>query len=309
MKKQQAITLTNYRTKRGLETYLTPRAIFDGLDVSESTKEDYLSRLPSFLGFMRRHGVTRDILLHYKHYLRARTDLGVASKNKYLVVARLALRELHRHGAIPANISLGIKSFSQSNKHKVYGLTQDEVERLSKHLRSGDDSLKTLRLRAFTALLLFQGLRQIEICRLDVDDVDIPNQVIHVLGKGQDDKEPIHLHPETTKALTGYLKSYHVKHGALFTAANHTKSDRRLTTRGLRLIMQNLFKQVGISKTLHGTRHYFTTKLIEEYKSDLTTVARYTRHRNLETLQVYNDKVIQKKDLPRYYGAFREEIM
>lgn len=75
------------------------------------------------------------------------------------------------------------------------------------------------------------------------------------------------------------------------------------------MIMQNLFKEVGIDKTLHGTRHYFTTKLIEEYKSDLTTVAHYTRHRSLETLQVYNDRIQQKKDLPRYYSVFDEGVV
>lgn len=229
----QNIKLTPRKTKTGLATFSAPPTIFDELDITDSTKQDYLARLPNFLGFMRRHGITRDMLLQYKHYLRTRTDLGVVSKNKYLVVARLSLKVLHRNGAIPADISLGIKSFSQSNKHKVYGLTQEEVSRLCLYLQRLDASPKILRLRAFTTLLLFQGLRQVEVCRLDVDDVDIANSVIHVLGKGQDDKEPIHLHPETTKALTSYLKSYHVKHGALFTAANHTKSDRRLTTRGL----------------------------------------------------------------------------
>lgn len=307
--KNQDLRLTVRKTKTGLMTFTTPTTIFDELDIAESTKQDYLARLPNFLGFMRRRGITRDILLQYKHYLRARTDLGVASKNKYLVVARLSLKVLHRNGAIPADISLAIKSFGQSSKHKVYGLSQDEVTRLCKHLQESEDSIRTLRLRAMTALLIFQGLRQIEVCRLDVEDVDTINHVIHVLGKGQDDKEPIHLHPETTKALTSYLKSYHVKHGALFTAANHTKSDRRLTTRGLRMIMQKLFSDVGINKTIHGTRHYFTTRLIEEYKSDLTTVAHYTRHRSLETLQVYNDRMNQKKDLPRYYATFPEEIM
>ena len=39
------------------------RTIFDSLDISEDTRQDYLSRLPQFLGFVNFNGVTRDVLL------------------------------------------------------------------------------------------------------------------------------------------------------------------------------------------------------------------------------------------------------
>ena len=39
---------------------------------------------------------------------------------------------------------------------------------------------------------------------------------------------------------------------------------------------------------------------------DLLEVARYTRHKTLEMLTVYNDNIKQKADLPRYYKAFGE---
>ena len=39
-------------------------------------------------------------------------------------------------------------------------------------------------------------------------------------------------------------------------------------------------------------------------KGDLLTVAHYTRHRNLEMLQVYNDQLNAEQDLPRYIEAF-----
>ena len=284
------------------------RTIFDSLDVTEDTKQDYLSRLPAFLGFTSRNGISRDLLLEYKKHLRSRTDLSVSTKNKQLAVARITLRELYRQGVISVDLSQGVKSFEQSNRHKVSGLTDDEVERLCEYLRNADDTFSVVRLRAIIALLLFQGLRTIEICRLDVNDIDLVNSTLLIVGKGRNDKELIHLHPEATKALTTYIRSSYVKDGAAFYSLLGRRQHERLTTRGLRLIVTNLFERLGIDRTVHGARHWYTTRLIEEYKSDLARVAKYTRHRSLETLNVYNDSILTKADLPRYYATFQTEL-
>lgn len=289
-------------------TATSSRTIFDSLDITEGTRQDYLSRLPSFLGFVSRNGVTHDLLLDYKKHLRSRTDLSVSTKNKQLAVARITLRELYRQGVISVDLSQGVKSFEQSNSHKVNGLTDDEVERICDYLRNADDNFSIVRLRAIIALLLFQGLRTVEICRLDVKDIDLVNSSLLVLGKGRNDKESIHLHPESVKALTAYLKRSQVKDGAVFYSLLGRRRFERVTTRGLRLIVIKLFEQLCINRTVHGCRHFYTTRLIEEYKSDLTRVAKYTRHLTLETLNIYNDSIIEKADLPAFYSAFRQKI-
>lgn len=290
--------MSNFMTVIGTPT------LFDDMDIAESTKQDYLARLPQFAGFLHRNGINRNSLLDYKKYLRSRTDLGIAAKNKYLAVARIALKELYRRGAISVDLSLSVKSFQQSQKHRVEGLTEQEVERLCQHLREMPHSFKAIRLRALIALLLYQGLRQIEICRLDVRDVDLASGRLYVLGKGQDDREPIYLHPQTVKALRAYLKASRVKHGALFTSLWGQTKGKRLSTRGLRGIVKDLFSEAGIEKTVHGFRHYFATALVIAYKSDLLRVAHYTRHRSVSTLQIYNDKLLDKSDLNHYYLTF-----
>lgn len=266
--------------------------IFDTLDISISTKQDYLTRLPRFIHFTEQHGLNRDLLLHYKQALRDDVSLGVSSKNKYLTTARIVLRELYRQGKIAFDLSVGIKSFQQSIKHKVIGLNKTEVEKICQHLQTLDNSFKNIRLKIIVALLLFQGLRQIEICRLNVDDIDLINKRAYIVGKGRTDREPIHIHPETQKVLTSYLRSSQVKYGPLLTHLNRQPSGERLTTRGLRMIFQNLLKELNIQKTTHGSRHFYTTELIKHFKSDLTTVAKFTRHSSLEMLSVYNDDII-----------------
>lgn len=266
--------------------------IFDSMDITESTKQDYLARLPRFITFTQSHGVDRDLLLRYKQALRDDVTLGVSAKNKLLTTARIALRELYRQGKLAVDLSVGVKSFQQSNKHKVVGLNTKEVENICQHLQSLDDSFRSARLRAIVALLLFQGLRQIEICRLDVKDIDLANNRIYIVGKGNLDSEPINTHPETLKALTSYLSLSQVKYGALFTHLTRQQGGQRLSTRGLRSIFQSLLKELEIERTTHSTRHFYTTELIRHFKSDLTTVAKFTRHSNLEMLQVYNDEIL-----------------
>lgn len=276
----------------------TMTSIFDTLDITDSTKQDYLVRLPRFIKFADKHGVDRDLLLHYKQSLRDDVSLGVAAKNKYLTTARIALRELYRQGKLAIDLSVGVKSFKQSNRHKVVGLNREEVERICQHLQSLDESLRSLRLKTIVALLLFQGLRQVEICRLDVGDIDLMNQRIYIVGKGHDDREPINIHPETAKALTKFLRASQVKYGPLFTHLNRQSGGQRLSTVGLRIIFKRLLNELGIERTTHGARHFYTTELIRHFKSDLTTVARFTRHNNLEMLNIYNDEIlsIQKAD-------------
>jgi integrase/recombinase XerC len=112
------------------------------------------------------------------------------------------------------------------------------------------------------------------------------------------------LHPEAIRAIQGYLKSNKIADGALFTSQSNNNKNQRLTTRAIRGLVKQEFNKLGIEKTTHGFRHYFTTTLIKTYKGDLLEVAQYTRHKSLEMLQVYNDNINRKADLPRYYQAF-----
>lgn len=107
--------------------------------------------------------------------------------------------------------------------------------RRTPHLYVDGDTIacrECLRLRAIIALLLYQGLRTVEICRLDVADVDTATGRLQVLGKGRDDKEYIFLHPQTAKALKTYHKASHVKDGSLFYSLWGKTKGERLTTRG-----------------------------------------------------------------------------
>jgi len=278
--------------------------LFDLLDVSEATRKDYKYRINLFLDFTSQRGFNNNSFLDFKRALAERTDLSIATKNKYLATAKIFLKEANRRGLLPVDITQNIRTFSQSKKHKRDGLNDEEISRLTKTIKGLPNTPQNARIRAILSLLVLQGLRQVEIIRLDVKDIDFISETAFIQGKGRDDKEPIYLHPETIKAIQNYLKVNKIADGALFTSRSNNNKNHRLTTRAIRDIVKKLLSDLNIDKTTHGFRHYFTTTLIKTYKGDLLEVAQYTRHKSLEMLQVYNDNINRKADLPRYYQAF-----
>ena len=294
--KQQVLIVSDAREKAN--------QVFDLLDVSEATRKDYKYRIGLFLNFTSERGFNRNSFLEFKRSLAERTDLAVSTKNKYLATAKIFLKEANRQGFLPADITQNIKTFSQNKKHKRDGLNDEEIKKLTDKIQTLPATLQNTRLKAILSLLIFQGLRQVEVIRLDVKDIDFISKIAFIQGKGQDDKEPINLHPEAVKALQGYLESNKIADGALFTSQSNNSKNKRLTTRTIRDIIKEVLDTLEIKKTTHGFRHYFTTTLIKTYKGDLLEVAQYTRHKSLEMLQVYNDNINRKADLPRFYKAF-----
>lgn len=280
------------------------KRIFDSLDVSENTRIEYAYFVKLFLSFIKERGFDNQSFLNYKRYLAERTDFAVSTKNKYLVTARILLKELSRVGSLSTDITHNIKTFNQSKKHKRVGVNKEEIDLIMDRVNTLPRSPKNTRLKAILGLLILQGFRQCEIVRLDVKDIDLVNKLIFIRGKGQDDKESVDLHPETIKALESYLKTNKIADGAVFPSWSNNGRGKRMTTNALRQIVKDTLGALEIHKTVHGFRHYFTTTLLKAYGGDLLSVARYTRHKSLEMLQVYDDSIKQKADLPRYYSAF-----
>jgi len=262
--------------------------IFDYLDVSANTKHEYKARIGLFVQFITDEGFDRNSFLTFKRQLANRDDFAVSTKNKYLATARIFLKELYRQGLLPTDITTNIKSFNQSIKHKREGLSHTEIKSLTELIQHLPDTNKNTRLKALFCLLTFQGLRQIELVRLDVKDIDLVAKKAYVQGKGRDDKEAIHLLPQTVTVLKAYLKTNRVSSGALFKGQGNRHSNR-ITTKTVNRELKSLFCEIGVDKTVHGLRHYYITALLEHF--DVRDVRKFSRHKSLEMLIVYDDEI------------------
>lgn len=285
---------------------LLKKQVFDVLDVSETTRKEYGVRIKHFIQYTKIHGINHNTYLGYKRFLGGIDTFSISTKNKYLISAKVFLDGLYKLQLIPIKITDNIKGFSQSKLHKKDGLNDEAIIKIQNYCATLEPTLTNLRLKSILSLLIFQGLRQIEISRLNVTDIDLKNKTAFIIGKGRDDKEPIHLHPTTVKVLKAYLIKYRFREGALFRSESNFSHGSRLTTKSIREIIKQVLITLEIDGSTHGFRHFFITKLIKSYKGELLTVSKYSRHRSIQMLEVYNDEIIREEDLPRYYDVFND---
>lgn len=284
-------------------------SIFDCIDVTDNTRKEYLSRIKNFIHFVKLHGINPNTYLEYKRYLGSIDTLSVSTKNKYLISAKIFIDGLNNLQRLPFQLNTKVRGFRQSKLHKKDGLSDEDIAKIVNHCSLLEPTIQNLRLKSILSLLIFQGLRQVEIVRLDVTDINLKDKTAFIIGKGQDDKELIHLHPETVKALKAYLYKYRIREGALFRSESNFSSGSRLTTKSIREIIKKVLNELNIDGSTHGFRHFFITKLIKSYRGELLTVSKYSRHRSIQMLEVYNDEIIREQDLPRFYDVFSDIVL
>ena len=271
-----------------------------GMDVTPETRRKYSARVPHLTTFIADQIATgippHDWLANYKRVLLAQHSATTAAA--YFAAARAIVKRLHTLGVMPTDITSGVKGIQTARGHKRAGVNAKEVERLKGVLVQADT-----RTRAICALLLLQGLRQIEVSRLDVSDFDAANNTLLVQGKGCDDKVIVHLNPATTAALTAYLESAGHTDGALFRSVDRASKGARLTTRSIRRLVKSVFAVADVNKCVHGLRHYFVTTLLDALQGDIIRVQQWTRHKTLDMLVVYNDECNALRTAPVIFAA------
>jgi len=225
------------------------RSVFERRDISDNTIDEYTRLLQSFLIFMTGRKVEDSTLLDYKRHLANRIDISVAYKSKKLTAAIIFLQEIY------GKEKFSVKNFKQTTGHKKEGITAQEAQDIFLYIYKKDS-----RTKAIISLMYYQGLREIEIHRLDVEDINLTDGTMMIKGKGRDDKEMVYLHPECAKALKEFIPD----EGILFKSeSTNGTNGGRLSTRSIRKIVSDLLKECGINKTPHGFRHLYVTKVLD----------------------------------------------
>lgn len=287
--------------------------ILDRIDANVKTRSKYKTDAKLFIDFVSHQGLHLNTFRDYKKHLQGLTCFSTKTKRHKLISAKRLLQELHTHyKLLTVDLTAGTKNFQISAEHTKDGLSADQVKSVKKIILQEADALKRSRLLALFQLLALQGLRQFEVCQMTVEDLQLPDRIALIKGKGRDDKERIDLHPDTVKALEDYLKQSGKRSGYLFTSISPASKGEGspLTERAVRKLFTDqhngLFIRAGIAagKSVHGLRHYFVTKLLEVTSGDLLTVQKFSRHRSLQSIRFYDDRKRKQELLPAYYAAF-----
>jgi integrase/recombinase XerC len=143
---------------------------------------------------------------------------------------------------------------------------------------------KRLRDIALLRLLHDLGLRRQEAIDLDLADVDLERETVAIVGKGRAEPELLTLPPETAAAIRAWLAARGAEAGPLFTNFDRAKQgDGRLTGRAVhKICTSHGFRP-------HGLRHLAITEALDLTAGDVRGVQRFSRHRDLKTVLIYDD--------------------
>ncbi len=158
-----------------------------------------------------------------------------------------------------------------------------------------------LRDRAVLETLYGSGLRVSELVGLDVDDLEMEEGSVRVMGKGSKERD-VPLGGYARAALAAYLTR---ARPSLATARSRSalflnQRGGRLTRQGCAKILAAQVRKAGIGKrvTPHTLRHSFATHLLEG-GADVRVVQELLGHASVATTQIYT--LVTKEHLREVY--------
>lgn len=236
---------------------------------------------------------------HIRGFFAARFGkIKKVSLGRKLAGIRTFFRFLVREGIVPKNPAAGIKA-PKREKPLPKALSVDEVDRFFS--RNPDMGKRDL---AIFELLYSSGLRVGELTSLKIQDLDLGNGWVRVIGKGNKERY-VPVGSRAVAALQGYLpqralletkNSIPTKDRALFLNSR----GGRLSSRSVRRILKTCLNFSGLTRDAspHTFRHSFATHLLNA-GADLRSIQELMGHASLSTTQRYT-----KVDLGRLMEVY-----
>ena len=261
VKQYSAHTLKGYqRDLEKLSQYLSVHDVQDWKNVNEHD-------IRTFINTERRRG------------------LSPRSIQRLLSSCRTFYEHLLTEGKIKLNPAKNIVS-PKSAQLLPKAMDADLVQRLLDFKPKG---MIEIRDKAIAELLYSSGLRLSEICKLDLEDIDLKERTCVVTGKGNKTR----IVPVGTKAIQSLrdwiiyrnelLESKETQTNAIF--LNNKGS--RISARSIQLRLEKLCLQRGLPGiNPHMLRHSFASHVLES-SGDLRAVQEMLGHSDIGTTQIY----------------------
>lgn len=255
------------------------------------TKENYGDLLNIKSDNIARYYVSNLVTSGYSRKSIARKISSLRAFYRYLTVENLINKSYFDNVETP-KIEKRLPKF----------LYQNEIEMMFNAI----DTSQPLGMRdcALLELLYGSGLRVSEICSITEKNLDFPNEMIKVFGKGHKERY-VPMNIRTIEALKKYI---HVGRPSLIhnveldppleLFVNHHGGP--LTPRGVRVILDNIIEKTGELGHVypHMIRHTFATHLLDG-GADLRSVQAMLGHENLSTTQIYTH--VSKEQIKESY--------
>ena len=267
-------------------------AMLDGLwmerGVSENTLAAYRSDLKHYVQWLDQQNAefttakTHDI----SRYLSGMNGRAPSTIARRLSSVKIFYRFLVSEKRIAHDPSAAINP-PKMGRRLPKSLTENEVESL---LAAPD--LKTplgLRDRVMLEVLYATGLRVSELVKLQVGQVNLGQDVVRVVGKGNKERL-VPLGEEASQWLTRYLLGTRpaILSGAISDALFPTQRGRAMSRQAFWYVIKRYAKISKIAKSVspHVLRHAFATHLVN-HGADIRVVQLLLGHRDISTTQIY----------------------
>ena len=261
---------------------------------SENTQRAYLGDVRHLLSDAAGRGVT-DLdqlsLADLRAWLgeQAQAQAARATIARRAAAARTFLGWAEHTGRIPTNPAVRLVAPKRGSSLPGV-LKHDEANRLLDiaAVRADDDDPVHVRDRAVLELLYASGIRVGELVGLDIDDLDLRERLVRVMGKGSKERIVPFGGPAST-ALQAWLDV----RTRLATAGSGPalflgRRGRRVDARQVREVVHVLLSHLPDAPDLgpHGLRHSAATHLLDG-GADLRMVQELLGHASLATTQIY----------------------
>ena len=211
-----------------------------------------------------------------------------ATMARKIATLRSFYRWAERRRLVASNPMTLIRTPRQA-KRLPKAITIDQIEKLLS--APGDADLLGVRDRAILETLYSTGIRVSEVVGLNMEDLDLPGEALHIRGKGKKERlVPLGSHAVgAVQRYVGVLRAderFANPSGQSPLFVN--KHGKRLSSRSVRRKLDKYLRGAGLDPTIspHTLRHSFATHLLDN-GADLRSVQELLGHQSLSTTQVY----------------------
>ena len=257
--------------------------------LSDKTKESYKNDLDVYKEYLSDRDINSVSNIDkddIKDFIKDRSIEEASTVAHNLTVIKNFHKYLLKEGVVSEDVSLYIE---RPKLRKLLPKTLS-IEDVDKLLDIKLDSSFDYRNKAMLELMYGCGLRVSELINLEINDIDMINCQIRILGKGSKER----IIPLGEYSID-YLKKYmNVRDSLLKDKAcsklfvnNHGSG---MTRQGFFKILKKLLKEKGLNPDVspHTLRHSFATHLINR-GADLRSIQEMLGHSDISTTKIYTE--------------------
>lgn len=220
--------------------------------------------------------ITQEDVEEYLYYLRNVKGYQPISRKRVLGSMRSFFSYAYKSEWCDKNVTARLEPIKCQQKERQY-LSEKEVNQFIEAIQH-----KLIRLVAQT--LYYTGMRISECLNLQVDDVDLERNLIHIRhGKGNKDRF-VPINSKLKELLVDYTENWKVNSEFFFA----TRNTGTLSKTRVAKVFRDTNKALGWKKnvTAHILRHSFASKLV---KNDvhLVKISKLLGHSSLKTTSIY----------------------